>query len=870
MALNGLPAFFQTNTKTVLDELTDFELEGGDSSTNQNGQQTMGTAGGGVAETFDMDAFETSTNAFGDLNSANLPAFFTNPSSSMNADGGLDDDFNMAMLDSVANITLNNDDKLASIPLPPGAKASSSVPTSGSMSSSSSQPPPGLTKSALPPPPGVNAPHYLSIMGLSNSAATAPTPPNSASAAVGLHKQQPVQQQRGGGAPATITAPSVPAAVGAVAAPVSYARAVGPSSTTASAGTMGAGAGAGAGRTQPPHAQQPLPPHMQQQQFVLNAPIAGMPPPPGAGVPTTSRYSRNSSNNSSLSSQSAFPLPVTAGRGGRGGVGRPITATAAGVGGAFSAQRPLYFNSDRGGFFSGTASAGASPHQQQQSSRRYQQQQQQQQQQPQQPSRKDVARGKFMSPSDVRYVVNRVLAPMESNDPFADDFYFIQYSIKKNAAARAAALEAAAAAQRGETPAATTANNPLPAAIYVPLPVWKETKERIRLQMQMTRRSFHARSREWERQEKVLGHQVRTDIRRPREQLAMPVVAEQYDSSGGGSAEMMSELEQEAEEAAASAVSLGGDGGDGGTGGVVDSNSKNDSNDNSSNSKNSMNLSSLTKELPFSSRLWSMRRAVQRAYEALYTVQELQHLLSSPLVAANPAAHAEIAREIDSAITLLSQSVGIRAPTIAAGGAAAGGDVAAPAGVFGSMPGSEGFTLDGGHVGAILQTTIGKKLMCRSLKLLIPPHRWALLPVILAKILLSTPPAENPKNPGAAGEALAVEQRLLKTIIEFLQYSYQYHVDMLAASTGQQQQQQASSTSFANILTANLRQCMKSVMVTQMEKSKLRQALTSERTRAEVMHMVVQIGDQTAPHTNSNVREEWSQTREAFMAMLDH
>jgi hypothetical protein len=32
-------------------------------------------------------------------------------------------------------------------------------------------------------------------------------------------------------------------------------------------------------------------------------------------------------------------------------------------------------------------------------------------------------------------------------------------------------------------------------------------------------------------------------------------------------------------------------------------------------------------------------------------------------------------------------------------------------------------TLDGGHVGAILQTAIGRKLMTRSLKLLSPPHR---------------------------------------------------------------------------------------------------------------------------------------------------
>jgi hypothetical protein len=75
---------------------------------------------------------------------------------------------------------------------------------------------------------------------------------------------------------------------------------------------------------------------------------------------------------------------------------------------------------------------------------------------------------------------------------------------------------------------------------------------------------------------------------------------------------------------------------------------------------------------------------------------------------------------------------------------------------------------------------------------------------------------------------------------------------------------------FSNVLLSNLRQCIKSVMVTQMEKSKLRQALISERTRAEVMHMVVQIGDKVRPSADARLAEEWVQTREAFMSMLDN
>ena len=143
-----------------------------------------------------------------------------------------------------------------------------------------------------------------------------------------------------------------------------------------------------------------------------------------------------------------------------------------------------------------------------------------------------------------------------------------------------------------------------------------------------------------------------------------------------------------------------------------------------------------------------------------------------------------------------------------------------------------------------------------------------MLPVILAKILLS-PPAADPtaassSSSGAANEALAVEQRLLRTIIEFLQYSYQYQVD------SQRQVPPGAVAVFTNILLTNLRQCIKSVMVTQMEKSKLRQALISDRTRAEVMHMIVQIGDKVSVLADRRLSEEWAQTREAFMSMLDN
>ena len=82
----------------------------------------------------------------------------------------------------------------------------------------------------------------------------------------------------------------------------------------------------------------------------------------------------------------------------------------------------------------------------------------------------------------------------------------------------------------------------------------------------------------------------------------------------------------------------------------------------------------------------------------------------------------------------------------------------------------------------------------------------------------------------------------------------------------------AELASFSLKLLTNLRQCLRSVMVSQMEKAQLRKALLSSRARAEVMQNVVQVGDQVAvwvTKSNSTVSAEWSQMREAFMSMLD-
>ena len=134
--------------------------------------------------------------------------------------------------------------------------------------------------------------------------------------------------------------------------------------------------------------------------------------------------------------------------------------------------------------------------------------------------------------------------------------------------------------------------------------------------------------------------------------------------------------------------------------------------------------------------------------------------------------------------------------------------------------------------------------------------------MIIAKVL------QSPS--GASPENLSVEHSLLRTIIEFLQFSFQYHSDLLLRA--QQGLPDASAAAgFANVLVIHLRQCLKTAMVTQMEKHKLRQTLLSDRARAELMHVIVQIGDKvsTSGICDAQLCEEWTQTREAFMVMLD-
>ena len=147
-------------------------------------------------------------------------------------------------------------------------------------------------------------------------------------------------------------------------------------------------------------------------------------------------------------------------------------------------------------------------------------------------------------------------------------------------------------------------------------------------------------------------------------------------------------------------------------------------------------------------------------------------------------------------------------------------------------------------------------------------------------------------NANNAGVSEAVEKRLLKTIIEYLQYSYQVYLNLqkqpsLAATIPEAKE---GIESYCKELLSRLRQVLKNILITQLpydtssgtgpsgqgqgsHGQRLRDALLIERTRAEVVHVVVSLGNEILSQVariSGQTAEEWVQTREAFMSFLDN
>ena len=131
--------------------------------------------------------------------------------------------------------------------------------------------------------------------------------------------------------------------------------------------------------------------------------------------------------------------------------------------------------------------------------------------------------------------------------------------------------------------------------------------------------------------------------------------------------------------------------------------------------------------------------------------------------------------------------------------------------------------------------------------------------MILARVLQSDPLEQS-------ADEQVVEKKLLHTLTQFIEHSHEYqkYQQTLVAAAGA-----TGFAPFTSMLLGNLRLCVKSVMVSQMEKSRLRTTLKFSRDRAVVMNVIVQIGDEVSGQAAETVSTEWVQMREAFMCMLD-
>lgn len=114
-----------------------------------------------------------------------------------------------------------------------------------------------------------------------------------------------------------------------------------------------------------------------------------------------------------------------------------------------------------------------------------------------------------------------------------------------------------------------------------------------------------------------------------------------------------------------------------------------------------------------------------------------------------------------------------------------------------------------------------------------------------------------------------VEEKLMKNLLIFIQFAHQYQLELQNASGDNYSDEGQPSSRFSYMLLTNLRQCLKSVMVAFLDKVQLRMALLSSRSRAEVLHVIVQVGDRVSEYVDAIAANEWMQIRETFMQMLD-
>lgn len=304
-----------------------------------------------------------------------------------------------------------------------------------------------------------------------------------------------------------------------------------------------------------------------------------------------------------------------------------------------------------------------------------------------------------MTAYDTRYVIMAQMRALDTPDPFNDDFYYHNAMRRKQEKIRRDA-------RIGQE--VTTRETPPP--IPMPLPVWQETKEIAKKAKDDQADAVKKRIRQWESENRVLGHHARSDVHRPRALLVL---------SGAGA---------EGEEGGGDVASQDGD--------VL-----------------------VSGGAPFETHLWRARLAIQRATNAMLEAYELNYLLHLP--STPPAKKAVVSGRLGDVIVDLAVSLGLQRSTILQ---QADGKPAPDASTLEA-------SLDLRVLSTVLELTKGQKLLSRCLTMLPLGQRSALVPSVLALTLARAPAASlrNAPSEQVKADAIRAEEALALELKNVLQ-----------------------------------------------------------------------------------------------------
>jgi len=114
-----------------------------------------------------------------------------------------------------------------------------------------------------------------------------------------------------------------------------------------------------------------------------------------------------------------------------------------------------------------------------------------------------------MPPRDLTYVIGSMMRPLTMEDPFTQDHYYHNYQEAKR--------NEVVAQMGGMIPGEQL-------AMLTPLPVLLSKKLKIEKKEGKWRSNVEDRAKKWEDEEKVLGHESKRDVKKPRAQIAIPVL----------------------------------------------------------------------------------------------------------------------------------------------------------------------------------------------------------------------------------------------------------------------------------------------------------------------------------------------------------